>query len=598
MKTRNQTLIIGALACAVSAAVFADYERTTLNQYSSAFDVAVGDVDGDGNLDLVSPGIYEGGWINVMRGNGDGTFQPYSKYANTYVSQARALALGDVNNDGKADVVIADSYANQISVFLNDGHGAYPRAFFNKNFNTAARFNGLSDLKLADVNNDGKLDLVATSSWSNQVYVLTGDGSGRFNTVVTLTAGKGADTSSVADLNLDGRLDIVTANVTDGTVSVFLNSSNGFASAQNYPAGPHPRSVSIGDVTGDGKPDMVTTNIITDPATGAPLSGALTVMLGDGSGTFLSLSTIPTTAAGISSVLVDTNHDGQIDILVGFSVPGGVGVFLNQGNGVFNGYRTVSTLPKTGSSVDAVAVADFNHDGSLDFVTSDGTQNFLELFIDTASQDALAAAATQAKSSCAADTADKLQALIDAAVATTKAEDSATLSAALATAKSHCDADLAAALASAQSKFESDLANALADAKAQADADKAAALLDAQAKASAALQGALSEAKANFEIALAAALANAKATADATLAATIAAIQTTDNALIAAANARAVAAETALAKLTAVTQNCATVSSEHEKDDDEHEGHHDDNPSKLKLKTIDLGKTKGTAGRK
>jgi hypothetical protein len=246
---------------------------------SGATSVAVADVNGDGKLDLiVATGSNAAGLVGVLFGNGDGTFQTEATYSSGGLSPL-ALAVADLNGDGKPDVVVSNQWADDtdsnsnVSVLLNDGTGKFPTAMSNL---TGGFYP--DSIAIADVNRDGKPDLVVANSsvgsdgGLGNVGVLLGKGDGTFQPVAAYDSGAyGAAAVAVADVNGDGKLDIVVANCSGsssdctgsaGDVGVLLGNGSGlFQTAVTYTSGSnYPFAVAVADVNGDGRPDIVAAN--------------------------------------------------------------------------------------------------------------------------------------------------------------------------------------------------------------------------------------------------------------------------------------------------------------------------------------------------
>jgi hypothetical protein len=187
------------------------------------------------------------------------------------------------------------------------------------------------------------------------------------------TYGTGTNPYSIAagDFKGNGILDLAVANSSDGTVSVLLGNGDGtFASAVNYAVGNSPHSVAVGDFNGDGVPDLVAANYGDD---------TVTVLLGIGDGTFTAQPAIAAGSLPSAVAVGDFNNDGFLDIAVAdySGGPGSVSILLGNGNGTFQAAMSSSV----GNSPYGIAVADFNGDGLLDVVTANSGSNNVSVLL-------------------------------------------------------------------------------------------------------------------------------------------------------------------------------------------------------------------------
>ena len=311
----------------------------------SAYSIVVADVNGDGKLDLVVANGCLGsdcstGSVGVLLGKGDGTF----KKAVTYGSGAASVfgsrvAVGDLNGDGKLDLAVATTGSGcgsgcpkgLVGVLLGKGDGTFKKA---KTYSTGG-FDAIGWVAIADVNGDKKPDLLVANYCATEcsyppaegsVGVLLGKGNGTFQAVKTYpSGGDGTASIAVADLNNDGKPDLLVANCgpeacgpgsPGGNVGVLIGNGNGtFKPAVNYPAANSPFNVVAADVNGDGKLDIVVSNWGTP--NGGTNDGAVTVLQGKGNGTFRPAQTFPSGGAEAPSVAVaDVNKDGRPDIVL------------------------------------------------------------------------------------------------------------------------------------------------------------------------------------------------------------------------------------------------------------------------------------------
>ena len=332
--------------------------------------VAVGDFNLDGDLDLATANSFGGaGNVSVLLGNGDGTFQiavNYPAVVNPY-----SVGTGDLNGDGKPDLAVVSLYSTNVAVLLGNGDGT---------FQTAAS-HGVegkhSFVAFDDFNGDGKTDLVVANANLNNVSVLVGQGNGNFEAPVSYAVGASPWSVTGADLNADGKSDLIVANEGSGDVSVLLGNGDGtFKSAKNYGSGSSSRSVVVNDFNLDGIPDLAAANEGSPPNA---TDGSVSVLLGNGDGTFRSAVSFPAGSHSYSIATGEFNGDGKADLAVANYGSTNVAVLLGNGDGTFQTAVDYSSLAGTW----ALTVGDFNGDGRPDLAVSNAESANVSVLLNT-----------------------------------------------------------------------------------------------------------------------------------------------------------------------------------------------------------------------
>lgn len=334
--------------------------------------LSLADLNGDGRLDLVVAND-ESGDVTVLLGDGKGGFAAAPGSPFPAGKSPNDIAIADFDGDGKPDLAFPNHDTAHVTILLGDGRGGFRPAPASP---VAVRSNPHPHgMAAADFDGDGHVDF-AVESWVNdQIEVIFGTGAGRFRTRGQLFAVGHMPYQKLraGDVNGDGVPDIVTTNFEGGNVTVLLgDGKGGFAEAPGspLPAGEGPFSLALSDVDRDGHLDLVVANF--SGRSGDTSHDAVNVLLGNGSGGFGPMKGSPF-ATGLNPVRVavgDVNGDGWPDIVTANMRGGDVTILLGDGRGSFRpGVRRPA-----GKEPYGVAVEDVDGDGHAEiFVTNHGS---------------------------------------------------------------------------------------------------------------------------------------------------------------------------------------------------------------------------------
>jgi hypothetical protein len=334
-----------------------------------------GDAGGYWGVDAGAPGRDGTGGVVCAGGPGGaaGTGLAFMPPVSYLLHRGTSLAaVGDLNGDGKPDIITSNKYEAvvpvtngaaggsgesgppNVSVFLGVGLGSLQAPL---HYPTADQ---VTSIAIADLNGDGKPDLAVSES--HDVAIMSNNGDGSLAAPVRFATGL-YPTIAVGDVNGDGKADIVVANraypdghggEANGDVAVFMNMGGGSFVANNYAAGTSPTAVAIADLNGDGKPDLA-----------VPSGTAVSVLLNNGDGTFAPAASFGIGTSPYSVAVADLNGDGKPDLAVANGSAYGASVLMNIGGGTFA--AAVDYVTDYG----AVLVGDLNGDGKPDLVAGE-----------------------------------------------------------------------------------------------------------------------------------------------------------------------------------------------------------------------------------
>jgi hypothetical protein len=348
-----------------------DYEAGT-----GPYSLATGDFSNNGHADLVVANPDDG-TITLLMGQGDGSFA--SKLEHQLVTSPIAFTVGDFDGDGNLDLgvlALTAARSHVLVVFFGNGDGSFGR---DTSYPIDNRF-VVASLASGDFNGDGYLDLAVARTDYNTVQVLLNNGDGSFQDGVDYITGGQTFAVATGDLDGDGNLDLVVSNIYgEGTLSVLLGSGDGsFHPPSEFAVGDfnlaNPYHIVLGDLNNDGVLDLAVT---------IRRAGSISVMLGNGDGSFGDRVNYMTGDDPRSAVVSDLNDDGIPDLAVANTGDDTVLVLFGSGDGGFQS----KTVLSAGEGVSFVDSADFDGDGRPDLAVANYVSQTVSIFLSEKAQE-------------------------------------------------------------------------------------------------------------------------------------------------------------------------------------------------------------------
>ncbi len=385
-RPRPRPLVLEQLEDRTVPSIFVPQATLISTPGSQPFSVGIGDLNGDGKQDMVIGNGATPGLLNIEMGNGNGTFQSAGIISiGAGIGFVRDVAVVNLDGGQFPDLVATAFSGNKVVILQNTTTqvGATPTFAVADTISVGAQPFWITT---GDFSGDGKLDVVTGNFSGGSLTVLpnttTTPGNITFGTPITIST---PSVRAVETIEINGKLDLVAANMANGTLSIFQNTSTGpgnfgfsLASTITLPSGSAPNALAIADFNNDGLPDF---------AVGSFNTGNIYLLLNQGNGTFSSPTTIasPGGANTVDLIAGDFNGDGNTDLAVVGSTTNMLSVLYGNGAGAF---PTVETYA-TGGMPWKVASGDFNGDGAPDLVVANLSADTATVYLNQSAATAL-----------------------------------------------------------------------------------------------------------------------------------------------------------------------------------------------------------------
>lgn len=324
---------------------------------SSVQQVRVADLDGDGDLDLVTS--QDSSFV-VRLNDGGGRFGEPS----TFAAPSARIAVADFSGDGRADVVVSDVFNGRVVLFVNDGTGL---VFTNGGVQSVVY--SAWNLETADLNADGAADLIASGLMTPSVAVLLGDGAGGFTRLADVDAGDTWPDIGLADLDGDGATDLALTRYNHHQIRLLRGNGDGtFTFVSDIASGAqNAKSLTEGDIDGDGDVDLVVAHASSGTNTGI-------LLLPNEGGFAFGPPVLQEHSSSDEMSLRDLDGDGHLDLWISYAAFFGV----RRGNGTF----TLEPAEYTFANSPSHHLGDLDGDGRFDLALSRGGNNRTSIFLN------------------------------------------------------------------------------------------------------------------------------------------------------------------------------------------------------------------------